>query len=97
MNVQRRKYDPDFKPNAVRLSEEPGRTSAESGRESRHHRRELSKRSNPEITTFSKPISTTRKQSILRQKEFQQCQVCVLLSRNGQDQMAWLHQFHSAM
>ncbi len=26
---QRRKYDPDFKRNAVRLSEEPGRTAAE--------------------------------------------------------------------
>ena len=29
MNVQRRKYDPDFKRNAVRLSEEPGRTATE--------------------------------------------------------------------
>ncbi len=26
MSVQRRKYDPDFKRNAVRLSNEPGRT-----------------------------------------------------------------------
>lgn len=26
MSVQRRKYDPDFKRNAVRLSDEPGRT-----------------------------------------------------------------------
>jgi len=29
MNVQRRKYDSDFKRNAVRLSEEPGRTATE--------------------------------------------------------------------
>lgn len=29
MNIQRRKYDPDFKLNAVRLSEEPGRTATE--------------------------------------------------------------------
>jgi len=29
MSVQRRKYDPDFKRNTVRLSEEPGRTATE--------------------------------------------------------------------
>jgi len=29
MNLERRKYDPDFKRNAVRLSEEPGRTATE--------------------------------------------------------------------
>ena len=29
MSVQRRKYDPDFKRNAVRLSDEPGRTVIE--------------------------------------------------------------------
>jgi transposase-like protein len=29
MSVQRRKYDPDFKRNAVRLAEEPGRTVIE--------------------------------------------------------------------
>lgn len=29
MNLERRKYDPDFKRNAVRLSEEPGRTTSE--------------------------------------------------------------------
>ena len=29
MSVQRREYDPDFKRNAVRLSEEPGRTATE--------------------------------------------------------------------
>ncbi len=29
MSVQRRRYDPDFKRNAVRLSEEPGRTVIE--------------------------------------------------------------------
>lgn len=29
MSVQRRKYDPDFKRNAVRLSEEPGRSVKE--------------------------------------------------------------------
>ncbi|MFA6177263.1 MAG: transposase [Phycisphaerae bacterium] len=29
MSVQRRKYDPDFKRNAVRLSEKPGRTATE--------------------------------------------------------------------
>jgi transposase len=29
MSVQRRKYDSDFKRNAVRLTEEPGRTVAE--------------------------------------------------------------------
>ncbi len=29
MSVQRRKYDPDFQRNAVRLSEEPGRTATE--------------------------------------------------------------------
>ncbi|MDP2001319.1 MAG: transposase [Desulfurivibrionaceae bacterium] len=29
MNIQRRKYDPDFKRNAVRLSEEPDRTATE--------------------------------------------------------------------
>lgn len=29
MKLERRKYDPDFKRNAVRLSEEPGRTATE--------------------------------------------------------------------
>ena len=29
MSVQRRKYDSDFKRNAVQLTEEPGRTVAE--------------------------------------------------------------------
>lgn len=29
MSVQRRRYDPDFKRNAVRLSEEPDRTIPE--------------------------------------------------------------------
>ena len=29
MSVQRRKYDPDFKRNAVRLTDEPGRTVIE--------------------------------------------------------------------